>query len=214
MSQGISNTGREKKRHFQWREFLGRLCHLLKCLRNRMKKSKVSDASVTDELKTEEPWENPYLDDFRNILLQILAQRDMEFGDFHPILIDSDEREQSFLTEEDTVRLLAQIGEGLNALEILTDRPEYFKSFSARMNAEYGLLTQIYPRDYRGSLLGNVVLDLERHSRLDVQRWADKSLYIPFYKRRWKQGNLDIEVPIGYNIVIVKTEISDIQNRL
>lgn len=214
MSQKISNADREKGRHFQLCKLFQRLFRSIKRLRDQMKESNAENANVADEPEAEELWENPYLDDFRNILMQILKQRNMEFGDFHPVLIDSDEREQSFLVEEDTIRLLGQIGEGLNALEILTDRPEYFKGFSSRMREEYGLLIQIYPRDYYGSLMGNVVLDLERHSRLDVQRWADKSLYIPFYKRRWKQGNLDIEVPIGYNIVTVKTKISDIQNRL
>ena len=45
-----------------------------------------------------------------------------------------------------------------------------------------------------------------------------KVLYVPFYKRRWKihetavqteeekMQNLDIEVPIGYNVLIVKVD--------
>lgn len=243
MTQRISDTGRKKNWRFLVGKIWDRFSRLRKRLWNRIKKKETVDTQAWDEAEQEESWENPYLDDFRNILLQILKIRHMEFGEFHPILIDSDEREQSFLVQEDTVRLLAQIGEGLNTLEILTDRPEYFRSFSERMNEEYGLLIQIYPRDFCGGLLGNVVLDLERHSELDLKRWTDKILYIPFYKRRWReskdrksavkqrademsevnacididdidQRNLDIEVPIGYNIVTVKTKASDIQNRL
>ena len=85
-----------------------------------------------------------------------------------------------------------------------------------------------------------MVLDLQRHGELHIQKFARDVIYVPFYKRRWRecqkteqeksqeeqeiqkmtalsekrpenteriQGqNLDIEVPIGYNVVIVKVD--------
>ena len=47
-----------------------------------------------------------------------------------------------------------------------------------------------------------------------TDRLMPNVLYVPFYKHRWKlheteeQGmqNLDIEVPIGYNVLIVKVD--------
>lgn len=64
----------------------------------------------------------------------------------------------------------------------------------------------------------NVVLDLERQGIMYTDRLMPKVLYVPFYKRRWKihetavqteeekMQNLDIEVPIGYNVLIVKVD--------
>lgn len=175
-------------------------------------------------------WENPYIDDFREILMQILEQRDRSFRDLKPVVIDTDCPEQSFLTEDDVDRLLQVLTEGLNYLEIVTDRPEHFQPFAERVYQENGLPVLICPKERRNRTEGNLILDLERHGKTEPEKYPHSALYIPFQKKIWKAsaespentgrktglpgGNLDIAVPIGYNIVTVKISRKNSSDRI
>ncbi len=187
---------------------------------SRLKVFKTKAAETDSECgNTEDVWENPYVDSVRALLPGILAQRGLTYQQFRPVLMDTDCPEQSFLEADDVERILAQILDGLNGLEILTDRPEYFAAFVKNMYEEFGLCVQVYDRSYRGPFVGNVILDLERKGRMDTVLLGSDLLYLPFYKRCWKQVKqrseagdyLDIQVPIGYNIVTVKMQISELR---
>ena len=176
--------------------------------------------SKSREQASDDSWENPYIDDFREILMQILEQRNRSFRDLKPTVIDTDCPEQSFLTEDDVDRLLNVLTDGLNYLEIRTDRPEHFRPFEERVYQENGLLVLICPKNQKNRTEGNLILDLERHGKAEPEKYPHSALYIPFQKKIWKAweedladsagkvgqkgGNLDIAVPIGYNIVTVK----------
>ena len=94
------------------------------------------------------------------------------------------------------------------------NRRRNFVSFTVWLEMEYGLMTRIFPPDAMRQSHANVVLDMERRGVMYTDRLMPNVLYVPFYKHRWKlheteeQGmqNLDIEVPIGYNVLIVKVD--------
>ena len=134
------------------------------------------------------------------------------------MIIDTDTPDQVFGEDDDVDQILRQLSPGLNFLEICTNRPEDFVSFTVWLEMEYGLMTRIFPLDAMRESHANVVLDLERQGIMYTDRLMPKVLYVPFYKRRWKihetavqteeekMQNLDIEVPIGYNVLIVKVD--------
>lgn len=199
-----------------------------------------SEGLMAESESTEEPIDNPWINDTRKIVEQILMKKDQTYRRFRPLIIDTDTPDQVFGEEDDVDRILRQLYPGLNFLELCTDRPEHFAEMTEWLAAEYGLLTQILPlKEMRRSRAG-MVLDLQRQGELHIQKFARDVIYVPFYKRRWRecqkteqeksqeeqeiqkmtalsekrpenteriQGqNLDIEVPIGYNVVIVKVD--------
>ena len=215
-------TGRSKKIRERIRQ-IGKILRAFiagKKIKKRETASKASEAS----------WENPYIDDFRQILLQVLEQRDRSFRDLKPVVIDTDCPDQSFLTADDTDRLLEVLAEGLNYLEIRTDRPEHFHGFVRRMYEESGLPVLLYPKAQRVKTEGNLILDLERKGKPDPENYPHSALYIPVQKKVWRgtvqtetknagktgqeSGNLDIAVPIGYNIVTVKISRQNHSDRI
>ena len=112
--------------------------------------------------------------------------------------------------EEDIVTVLHELERDLNALTILTERPDFFSSYASRMEEEYGLMVSVREKRYAGGeapflFPGNVILDFERNGHFCTPEKTGGYCYIPIYKIPWQSGeNLDILVPIGYNTVIVK----------
>lgn len=159
---------------------------------------------------------NPYILQTRGILEQILTQKNISYRDFRPIVIDTDCPDQEFGEPDDVDLILEQLRDGLNFLEICTKRPEHFTTFCESVWNESGLLVRLLPDSDPEQKYGNVVLDLEREGLMHIKEFERDVLYLPFYKRVWKAknganstetgaGNLDIEVPIGYNMLIVKS---------
>ncbi|MBT9703015.1 hypothetical protein [Eubacterium ramulus] len=160
------------------------------------------------------------------------------YREFRPMILDTDSPEQVFGEEDDVDQILEQLYPGLNFLEICTDRPQYFAAFADRMEHECGLIVRILPLAEMHQSRAGMVLDLQRYGELHVREFRRDVIYLPFYKRRWREyrevesqeacvcnkrcalrqknsslpentgeipkRNLDIEVPIGYNVVIVK----------
>lgn len=153
--------------------------------------------------------ENPYLPQFRNIMEQILKKRGISYRDFAPVCID-EKKPELLLMEEDIVTVLHELERDLNALTIITERPDFFASYAARMEEEYGLMVSVREKGHMGVespflFPGNVILDFERSGHFCTPEKTDGYCYIPIYKIPWQSGeNLDILVPIGYNTVIVK----------
>lgn len=163
------------------------------------------------------------------------------YREFRPMILDTDCPEQVFGEEDDVDQILEQLYPGLNFLEICTDRPEHFAAFADWLECEYGLIVRMLPLAEMHQSRAGMILDLQRHGELHIQKFPRDVGYIPFYKRRWREvreaepreddtgsslctpqqksvglsententgeipvRNLDIEVPIGYNVVIVK----------
>lgn len=215
-------TGKVSKIKNFFREIRTYLCHIWKKQRN-----------VQEEPNAPEPEtiENPWIFATRSIIEQILWQkrdvireekeelggrltRKQLYRDFKPLIIDTDTPDQVFGEDDDVDQILQQLSPGLNFLEICTNRPEYFVSFTVWLEMEYGLMTRIFPPDAMRQSHANVVLDMERRGVMYTDRLMPNVLYVPFYKHRWKlheteeqeMQNLDIEVPIGYNVLIVKVD--------
>lgn len=155
------------------------------------------------------------------------------YRNFRPLVIDTDTPNQAFGEDDDIEQVLHQLCPDLNFLEICTRRPERFVNFTVWLEMEYGLMTVVFSPDEIWKSHANVVLDLERTGQMYMDRLSPSVLYIPFYKRRWnlyknvsqnaeqpdqnrkktesdsvvlETQNLDIEVPIGYNVLIVKVD--------
>ena len=167
---------------------------------------------MEDKTAQEEEWTNPYLAESRNFIEQILHQKGLDYRRFCPVVLDTDCPEQNFGEEDDVDQVLEQLAEGLNFLEICTERPEYFEGLKRRMAKEYGLMVRILPKDGEEKKNGNMVLDFERYGDMHIRAFPREVLYLPFYKRRWiekkqemtAEENLDIKVPIGYNMLTVR----------
>lgn len=148
---------------------------------------------------------NHFLPKLRLILEQILAMKQINYKDFKPLFIDSDNPVESLLDEDDISQALEQISRDLNFLIILTERPEYFHSYIETMYEETGLAVSIQEKFGRKRYPANVVLDFEQTGSLYNNITVTEAIYLPIYKREWSiADNLDISVPIGYNTVIVK----------
>ena len=235
------NRKQDQNRNQRKHSFHRTLQKWYKKIRNiRLQYLRKSEGLLTESEPVEKPVENPWIDAAREIVEQILKQKGQTYRTFRPLIIDTDTPDQIFGEEDDVDRILRQLYPGLNFLELCTDRPEYFAEMTEWLAAEYGLLTQILPlKEMRRSQAG-MVLDLQRQGELHIQKFAKNVIYVPFYKRRWREcqkteqeksqeeqkiqkmtamsekmpentglvteQNLDIEVPIGYNVVIVKVD--------
>lgn len=174
-----------------------------------------------------EEWPNPYISGSRSVIEQILLQKGLDYRRFRPIILDTDCPDQKFGEVDDVDQVLDQLAEGLNFLEISTDRPDHFAERKNQMEQEYGLMVRVLSKSGDERKYGNIVLDFERHQPMWISRFEQNVLYLPFYKRRWipvvresagfpdeetycdlfpDEENLDIKVPIGYNMVIVKVD--------
>ena len=183
-------------------------------------------------------WENPFLPYSRRVIEEILRLKQLEYRSFRPILIDTDTPNQHFGEEDDVDQVLSQLEQGLNFLEICTDRPEYFADWKSRMEDEYGLIVRMIPKTEEEPLYGNMILDFERKGPVRTAKIPREMIYLPFQKRRWEvlpaeevsaedakeysagekacetaeskekpgQDYLDINVPIGYNMLAVRVE--------
>lgn len=163
-------------------------------------------ADAGQENRESTPWVNPYLAYSRAVIETVLEMRGLDYRRFRPILIDTDCPGQVFGEEDDVDQVLAQLEDGLNFLEICTDRPDYFTDWKDYMEAEYGLIVRIVPKSRDMPLYGNMVLDFERNGEADVFRFPEDVIYLPFQKRKWEEDCLDIKVPIGYNMLTVRAE--------
>lgn len=191
-------------------KWIGKIRSFLERLRS-VKKHKAEPAQEPEE------WLNPYISVSRGVIEQILYQKGLSYRRFCPVILDTDCPEQNFGEADDVDQVLEQLAEGLNFLEILTDRPEHFTDWKDWMEQEYGLMVRIMPKYGNEKKYGNMVLDFERHQPMWIARWDQSVMYLPFYKRRWMpavkenaggsdEENLDIKVPIGYNMMIVKVD--------
>ncbi len=205
---------------------MGKWFEIIRNLFGRIRRAKKSGQESVQE---SEEWLNPYISGSRSVIEQILLQKGLDYRRFRPIILDTDCPDQRFGETDDVDQVLDQLVEGLNFLEISTDRPEHFWDRKNRMEKEYGLMVRILSRSGDERKYGNMVLDFERHQPMWVGRFDQNVLYLPFYKRRWipagpegetshmageqkesdlfpDEENLDIKVPIGYNMLIVKVD--------
>lgn len=178
-----------------------------------------------EQQKEQEEYSNPYIAYSRQVIEQILQQKGMDYRGFRPIVIDTDTPDQVFGEEDDVDQVLSQMEDGLNFLEISTDRPEHFTDWKEYMEKEYGLIVRIVLKQGEDRLYGNMVLDFERHQPMWLERFPRETLYLPFQKIPWQldicenmtektaqdkessqEEYLDIKVPIGYNMLIVRVK--------
>lgn len=188
----------------------------LKSLLRRNKKERNADAknnrqsenSRQDDLIKKEIY-LPCNPSFRKIIEAVLEQKGISYRDMRLFVIDAEAGE--YLRQEEEQYMLRQLYPGLNAYTLCTGQMEHHQGEMDYLYEEMGLIVEVLEKKEKamqkrtGPEEGRLILDFEAEGRIREEFLSEKSIYISIYKRNWYQrANLDIEVPIGYNIMIVK----------
>lgn len=190
----------------------------LKSLLRRNKKERNADAknnlqsenrnSRQDDLIKKEIY-LPCNASFRKIIEAVLEQKGIFYRDMRLFVIDAEAGE--YLRQEEEQYMLRQLYPGLNAYTLCTGQMEHHQGEMDYLYEEMGLIVEVLEKKEKamqkgtGPEEGRLILDFEAEGRIREEFLSEKSIYISIYKRNWYQrANLDIEVPIGYNIMIVK----------
>lgn len=188
----------------------------LKSLLRRNKKERNADAknnrqsenSRQDDLIKKEIY-LPCNASFRKIIEAVLEQKGISYRDMRLFVIDAEAGE--YLRQEEEQYMLRQLYPGLNAYTLCTGQMEHHQGEMDYLYEEMGLIVEVLEKKEKamqkgtGPEEGRLILDFETDGRIREEFLSEKSIYISVYKRNWYQrANLDIEVPIGYNIMIVK----------
>ncbi len=145
---------------------------------------------------------------FRKIIEAVLEQKGISYRDMRLFVIDAEAGE--YLQQEEEQYMLRQLYPGLNVYTLCTGQPECHRKEMDYLYEEMGLIVEVLEKKKAmqkgtGPEEGRLILDFEADGRIREEFLLEKSIYISVYKRNWYQrANLDIEVPIGYNIMIVK----------
>ena len=146
---------------------------------------------------------------FRKIIEEVLEQKGISYRNMRLFVIDTEAG--AYLRQEEEQYMLRQLYPGLNAYMLCTSRPEHHQREMEYLYEELGLIVEVIEKEKKtvqkgaGPETGRLILDFEENGRIREEFLTEKSIYISIYKRNWYQrANLDIEVPIGYNIMIVK----------
>lgn len=146
---------------------------------------------------------------FRKVIEEVLEQKGISYRDMRLFVIDAEAGE--YLRQEEEQYMLRQLYPGLNAYTLCTGQMEHHQGEMDYLYEEMGLIVEVLEKKEKamqkgtGSEEGRLILDFEAEGRIREEFLSEKSIYISIYKRNWYQrANLDIEVPIGYNIMIVK----------
>ena len=146
---------------------------------------------------------------FRKVIEAVLEQKGISYRDMRLFVIDADAGE--YLRQEEEQYMLRQLYPGLNAYTLCTGQMEHHQGEMDYLYEEMGLIVEVLEKKEKamqkgtGPEEGRLILDFEAEGRIREEFLSEKSIYISIYKRNWYQReNLDIEVPIGYNIMIVK----------
>lgn len=202
----------------------------LKSLLRRNKKERNADAknnrqsenSRQDDLIKKEIY-LPCNASFRKIIEAVLEQKGISYRDMRLFVIDAEAGE--YLRQEEEQYMLRQLYPGLNAYTLCTGQMEHHQGEMDYLYEEMGLIVEVLEKKEKamqkgtGPEEGRLILDFEAEGRIREEFLSEKSIYISIYKRNWYQrANLDIEVPIGYNIMIVKgtgfTDCEAVSDRL
>ena len=190
----------------------------LKSLLRRNKKERNADAknnlqsesrnSQQDDLMEKEIY-FPCNASFRKVIEAVLEQKGISYRNMRLFVIDTEDG--AYLRREEEQYMLRQLYPGLNAYTLCTGQPEHHQREIDYLYEELGLIVEVLEKKENamqkgaGPEEGRVILDFEENGRIREDFLLEKSIYISIYKRNWYQrANLDIEVPIGYNIMIVK----------
>lgn len=190
----------------------------LKSLLHRNKKERNADAknnlqsenrnSRQDDLIKKEIY-LPCNASFRKIIEAVLEQKGISYRNMRLFVIDAEAGE--YLRQEEEQYMLRQLYPGLNAYTLCTGQMEHHQGEMDYLYEEMGLIVEVLEKKEKamqkrtGPEEGRLILDFEAEGRIREEFLSEKSIYISIYKRNWYQrANLDIEVPIGYNIMIVK----------
>ena len=155
-------------------------------------------------------YSNPFLADFTPVFHGILKAGGLSEKQLELVVIDEETENFSLFERADVKDVLNQLGGELNLLTIYTDRFAYFSEYARRMYEENGLLVMLFSKKElsreKGSKTGEkLILDFEWEGTCHTFLMGPTKCYIPIHKKPWKIAeNLDIIIPVGYNIVIVK----------
>ncbi len=154
------------------------------------------------ELFSPYTYRNPLILYMKKIIADVISQKNISYQRLELIVIDAEEdREQD---ADDIQNILYEMGQRLNYLLLVTDRPDRYQTFTDEMYEENGLIVQQISKSACRQARGNVVLDFERSSYLEKNAVCLNAIYLPIYKRPWEiSENLDILVPVGYNTLVV-----------
>lgn len=190
----------------------------LKSLLRRNEKERNADAKNNLQSENRNSWQDdlikkeiylPCNASFRKIIEAVLEQKGISYRDMRLFVIDAEAGE--YLRQEEEQYMLRQLYPGLNAYTLCIGQMEHHQGEMDYLYEEMGLIVEVLEKKEKamqkgtGPEEGRLILDFEAEGRIREEFLSEKSIYISIYKRNWYQrANLDIEVPIGYNIMIVK----------
>lgn len=149
-------------------------------------------------------YRNPLITYMQVILEHVLTYKNLTCQNMELVVIDAEEKQ--YEDDNDIQIILYALEQRLNYLLLVTDRPDSYQEFMDEMYEENGLIVQQLPKSARRQARGNLVLDFERRSGMELDQSAcPQAIYVPIYKRPWEiRENLDILVPVGYNTLVVE----------
>lgn len=150
-------------------------------------------------------YQNPCISQMRSIVEHVIADKNVPFQKLELVVLDAGQG-QSSQDDFDIQDTLAQLAFGLNYLLLVTDRPEFYEDFMYDMYKENGLVVQQVQKSACKNVRGNFVLDFERTGEVpNISMLRPGVIYVPIYKKQWEiSENLDINVPVGYNTLIIE----------
>lgn len=157
-------------------------------------------------------FENPYLVEFAPIFFSIVKEKGINPAKVELIVFDEEVDERHLFERVGVLEVLVQLREGINAMTIYTDRPEFFRIFVEQTYEENGLLVILVSKKEQNKAeharvagMFGMILDFEWRGICYSMGRGPCCGYIPIHKKPWEmRENLDIIVPFGYNTVIVK----------
>lgn len=158
------------------------------------------------------PFENPYLVNFAKIFFSIMKEKGINPAKVELIIFDEEADEHHPFERVSVSEVLEQLNDGINAMTIYTDRPEFFRAYMEWAYEEHGLLVILAPKKEQNRVAQmrtagryEVILDFEWRGICYTTGKGPGYGYIPIHKKPWEmRENLDILVPFSYNTVIVK----------
>ena len=197
----------------KWWKKLKSLLHRNKKERNADAKSNLQSENHSRQQEQDDLIEKeiyfPCNASFRKVIEEVLVQKGISYRDMRLFVIDTENG--AYLRREEERYMLRQLYPGLNVYTLCTSQPEHHQGEMEYLYEELGLIVEVLEKKEiaiqkgAGPEEGRLILDFEENGRIREEFLSEKSIYISIYKRNWYQrANLDIEVPIGYNIMIVK----------
>lgn len=123
----------------------------------------------------------------KEILEKVMRMHSIARKRIKIIVIDSKELQTEYLLNE--------IKEDLNYLTLVTDRPEYFKTYIENLYEESGLLISLINKPLSSPVEGNIIINLDNKQDKNYRYFEEKGVYIDLS-----------EISVDMNYIVAKRD--------